>query len=146
MRIAGTPGSTPRITYPAGWLRVGGARAVLLLGQCRVLFAMAREEQDDDTLEAIEADVLLHVVDAADPDFRRQMIAVEQVLEEILERPRPALLVFNKADRLEPEVAAGLHVEFPDSFVISARRGEGVHALRGFLWEESAASGRKRAS
>jgi len=97
-------------------------------------------------MEAIEADVLLHVVDAADPDFRRQMVAVEQVLEEILERPRPALLVFNKADRLEPEVAAGLHVEFPDSFVISARRGEGVDALRGFLWEESAASGRKRAS
>jgi GTP-binding protein HflX len=35
-------------------------------------------------VEAIEADVLLHVTDAADPDFRRHLTAVDQVLDEIL--------------------------------------------------------------
>ena len=96
--------------------------------------------------ETVEADLLLHVVDAADPEFRRQMVAVEQVLEEILVRTRPAMLVFNKADRLDPEAMAGLRVEFPGSFVISARDGEGIDTLRSFLWEHAAAGRRRRAS
>ncbi len=97
-------------------------------------------------METIEADLLLHVVDAADPEFREQMAAVEQVLEEIVERPRPALLIFNKADRLAPEPAAGLRVEFPGSFVISALDGQGVDSLRDFLWEQAARHARRRAS
>jgi GTP-binding protein HflX len=52
-------------------------------------------------VEAIEADLLLHVVDASDPLFRRRMTAVEQVLEKIMSEPRPTTLVFNKADRWE---------------------------------------------
>jgi GTP-binding protein HflX len=79
---------------------------------------------------------LLHVVDASAPDFRRQMSAVEEVLEEILERPRPITLVFNKCDRFVGDGidAAALHAEFPGAFVVSARRGEGLDALRAFLW------------
>jgi GTP-binding protein HflX len=96
-------------------------------------------------IEAVEADVLLHVVDAADPEFRRQMSDVELVLEELLEEPRPTVLVFNKCDRLEPEAEAGLRVEYPGAFTISARRGEGLGALREFLWEQ-AATRRRRAS
>ena len=95
-------------------------------------------------METIEADVLLHVVDAADPGFRRQMTAVEQVLEEILDRPRPAVLAFNKGDLIDEERSAGLRVEFPGCFVISARSGEGLDALRAFLWEQAAE--RRRAS
>ena len=87
-------------------------------------------------VEAIEADVLLHVVDAADPDFRRQMVAVENVLETILETPRPAFLVFNKADLVGDEVALdALRAEFPDSFVVSARTAQGLDELREHLWE-----------
>jgi len=97
-------------------------------------------------MEAVRADLLLHVVDAADQEFRHQMTAVEQVLEEILERPRHALLIFNKADRLDADAIAGLRVEFPGSFVISARGGDGIDALRGFLWEQSNASRRRHAS
>ena len=37
---------------------------------------------------------------------------VEEVIEELLEEPRPTVLVFNKCDRLDPEVAAGLKVEY----------------------------------
>jgi GTP-binding protein HflX len=96
-------------------------------------------------IEAVEADVLLNVVDAADPEFRRQMSDVEQVLDELLEEPRPTVLVFNKCDRLEPEAEAGLRVEYPGAFTISARRGEGLGALREFLWEQ-ATTRRRRAS
>ena len=85
-------------------------------------------------VEAIEADVLLHVVDAADPDRRRQMDAVDGVLEEILETPRPSLLVFNKCDLLPGEAVAALRVEFPGSHVVSARSGEGIAELREELW------------
>jgi GTP-binding protein HflX len=89
-------------------------------------------------VEAIEADLLLHVVDAADPDRRRQMNAVDGVLEEILETPRPRLLVFNKGDLLPPESADGLRVEFPGCHVVSARTGEGLAALREDLWTRAA--------
>jgi GTP-binding protein HflX len=89
-------------------------------------------------VEAIEADLLLHVVDAADPDRARQMMAVEGVLEEILESPRPQVLVFNKCDLLEPEAGAGLAVEFPGCHVVSARTGEGLDELRRYLWHRAA--------
>jgi GTP-binding protein HflX len=89
-------------------------------------------------VEAIEADVLLHVVDAADPDHRRQMNAVEGVLEEILVTPRPTVLVFNKCDRIDPDLAAGLRAEIPGCFTVSARTGDGLAELREYLWHRSA--------
>jgi GTPase len=89
-------------------------------------------------VEAIEADLLLHVVDAADPDFRHHIAAVEEVLEAILEEPRPTTLVFNKVDAIgDPALVAALRVEFPGSFTISARNGEGLGELRGFLWQQA---------
>jgi GTP-binding protein HflX len=98
-------------------------------------------------VEAIEADLLLHVVDAADPHFRRQIAAVEEVLEEILETPRPTTLVFNKVDLIDdPDVIAGLRVEFPDSFAVSAAKGEGLDELREFLWAQAAERAARAAS
>src|SRR5439155_235763 len=71
--------------------------------------------------EAVEADLLLHVVDASAPDFRGQMSAVEVVLEKLLDHPRPTVMVFNKSDRLgDATEAAGLRAEFPGAFVVSA--------------------------
>ena len=90
-------------------------------------------------VEAVEADLLLHVVDAADPDLRRQMIAVEGVLEELLETPRPTVLVFNKTDLVrDRDALAGLAVEFPGAFQVSARTSEGLESLRAFVWEQAA--------
>ncbi|HKQ58256.1 MAG TPA: GTPase HflX [Candidatus Eisenbacteria bacterium] len=98
-------------------------------------------------VEAIEADLLLHVVDASDPHFPRQIAAVEEVLDEILETPRPATLVFNKADRVaDPTMLDGLRVEYPGSFTISARTGEGLDALARALWAESKARSAIRAT
>jgi GTP-binding protein HflX len=94
-------------------------------------------------VEAIEADLLLHVTDAADPDFRRHIVAVDQVLDEILREPRPPrLMVFNKSDRLEEDAEAGLRVEFPGCHVVSATTGAGLDPLRAEIFRRAAARGR----
>ncbi len=89
-------------------------------------------------VEAVEADLLVHVVDGADPQFRRQMSAVEDVLEEILDAPRPTVLVLNKADRMDEDRAAGLAAEFPDALRVSALTGAGLEPLRELLWDRAA--------
>jgi GTP-binding protein HflX len=53
--------------------------------------------------EAIDADLLLHVVDAANPRFAEQIGQVQKVLKEIGAHGIPQLLVFNKIDALDPE-------------------------------------------
>src|SRR5204862_440261 len=53
------------------------------------------------TLEEVsEADLILHVIDAAAPDRERRMTAVRQVLEEVGAADAPAVQVFNKVDVL----------------------------------------------
>lgn len=87
--------------------------------------------------EAIDADLLLHVVDASNPGFPEQMAQVQKVLNEIGAADIPQILVFNKLDSLQAEQRPPLledqydvdgHV-FPRLFV-SARSGEGLDALR----------------
>jgi GTPase len=86
-------------------------------------------------VEAIEADLLLHVVDCSDPDMDRQMQAVDKVLEGLLETPRPTTLVFNKVDLLaDPDLEAGLRAAHPGAFLVSARTGAGLADLREALW------------
>lgn len=53
--------------------------------------------------EAIDADLLLHVVDAANPRFAEQILQVQRVLKEIGADRIPQLLVFNKIDALDTE-------------------------------------------
>src|SRR5262249_9073901 len=89
-------------------------------------------------VEAIEADLLIHVVDGADPQFGRQMAAVEEVLDQILEAPRPTVLVFNKADRIDEDRAAALQAEYPEAVTVSALSGAGLDPLRELIWERSA--------
>jgi GTP-binding protein HflX len=90
-------------------------------------------------VEAIEADVLVHVTDASDADFGRHITAVDGVLDEILGDPRPPrLMVFNKADRLSEEAAAALRVEFPDCLVVSALTKVGLDVLRAEIFRRAA--------
>ena len=53
--------------------------------------------------EAVDADLLLHVVDASNPDFVEQIEQVQRVLTEIGAADIPQLLVFNKIDALDAE-------------------------------------------
>lgn len=90
--------------------------------------------------EAIDADLLLHVVDASNEDFPEQMAQVERVLLEIDAADIPQILVFNKLDSLPIERRPTLLVDqyevagrlLPRLFV-SAKSGEGVSNLRSTL-------------
>jgi len=87
-------------------------------------------------VEAIECDLLLHVVDASDGDFRERITAVEQVLETIVAAPRETRLVFNKVDLVDDdETLAALRVDYPTSFQVSARTGAGIDELRNAIWK-----------
>ena len=78
--------------------------------------------------EALEASLLVHVVDASDPGFERQLAVTEQVLDEIGAREVPRLLVFNKIDRGGD--AALLRSRYPDCLVMSAKNPQDVAKLR----------------
>jgi GTP-binding protein HflX len=81
--------------------------------------------------EARDADLLLHVVDAADPLREERVGHVDAVLAEIGAGEIPQILVYNKIDRLED--AEPRHDEphrARERLWLSARTGEGVEALR----------------
>jgi len=80
--------------------------------------------------EAREADLLLHVVDAADPLYRERMAVTRRVLAELEVGEMPELLVLNKADRLEASQREALAADHPDAIVVSARERGDVAALR----------------
>ncbi len=82
------------------------------------------------TLDQVkEADLLLHLVDASDPDPERQIEAVRTVLSEIDARHLPEIIVINKADQAEPATVKRLANLHPRAVIISALTGEGIHSL-----------------
>jgi GTP-binding protein HflX len=76
--------------------------------------------------EAADADLLVHVVDADDPDPDGQIIAVRDVLNEIGAAEVPEILVFNKIDIAEPAVVQRLLTVYEGSVAVSAVTGEHV--------------------
>ncbi len=80
--------------------------------------------------EALEASLLLYVVDASDPTCEAQLEVTRGVLEEIGADSVPSLLLLNKADRLDPALRAELLARHPDAVVLSARVPGDVAALR----------------
>jgi GTPase len=81
------------------------------------------------TLEELgDASLLLHVVDVSDPAHDAQVEAVEQILDGLGLGSKPRLLVWNKADRIDPELAATL-VRTRGGVAISAATGQGLEAL-----------------
>ncbi|ARC51562.1 GTPase HflX [Neisseria mucosa] len=100
--------------------------------------------------ETALADVLLHVVDASNPDFERQMDDVNVVLEEIGAHEVPQLVVYNKIDLL-PEGARDAGVLRDNSgravgVNISVTKSLGLDALREAMIERALENGGKRSS
>lgn len=81
--------------------------------------------------EVVQADLLLHVVDASHPDAEAQIQAVDVVLREIGADGKPTLMVFNKIDQLNGrlDTLAGSLERHPRAVAISAATGEGIPAL-----------------
>ena len=81
--------------------------------------------------EALHADLLLHVVDATQPDPDAHIGAVEAVLESIGAHERPRVLVFNKVDALpDEESLLGLRARYAGAMFVSAAKRQGIAALR----------------
>jgi len=90
--------------------------------------------------EAVDADLLLHVVDASHPDYMLQIEQVQRVLVEIGAEKLPQILVFNKIDAIaESRLPLQMHDSFeldgeqtPRVF-LSAQAGIGLAQLRSLL-------------
>jgi GTPase len=85
------------------------------------------------TLEEVrEADLILHVADASEPEPRRgsQADAVAEVLDEIGAAEVPRLAVLNKVDLVGDDDRAALRNRQPDAVQVSAATGEGLDELR----------------
>ncbi len=85
--------------------------------------------------ETVEADLLLHVVDASDANYELQIKAVMEVLSEIGAQDKPSVFVFNKADKLpeaeqDNEYVAARMLQGRDGVVISAKDEQGLKMLR----------------
>ena len=79
------------------------------------------------TLEEVaDADLIVHVVDAAHPDPAGQIATVRDVIGEVGARDIPELVVFNKADLITPEERLVLQGLEPNAVFASARTGAGV--------------------
>ena len=74
--------------------------------------------------EAVDADLLLHVVDASDPNVFDKIAVVEDVLKDLGADEERILTVFNKADRMDDAPPPGKR-----SLIISALTGQGIDAL-----------------
>lgn len=109
----------------------GGRSAILTdtVGFVRKLPHQLVEAFKSTLEQTVHADLLLHVIDAAQAEPRVQVDAVDQVLMQIGAGEVPRFMVLNKADRLDPQARRRLKGWFPDGMVISALRGEGLEAL-----------------
>ncbi|WP_243021514.1 GTPase HflX [Simplicispira sedimenti] len=92
--------------------------------------------------EAVDADLLLHVVDAANPHYPEQIQQVQKVLREIGADEIPQILVFNKLDAVDPEARPGVLKDSYDlegrqvvRLFLSARNAQGLEVLRTELAE-----------
>ena len=92
--------------------------------------------------EAAESSLLLHVIDASDPGFERQLAVTDKVLDEIGAGEVPRIRVFNKIDMVgdadaQAERETALRAQYPDCVVMSAKRESDVAdmhaAIRAFF-------------
>jgi GTP-binding protein HflX len=113
-------------------LRLPGGETVLLsdtVGFVRRLPHQLVESFRSTLEEVVDADLLLHVVDAGSTGAEQQIEAVRAVLDEIGAGHLPELLVLNKADLADDVDVKALIAPHPQAVVVSAITGEGVTVL-----------------
>jgi GTP-binding protein HflX len=83
------------------------------------------------TLEEVgDADVIVHVVDGSHPDPAAQLATVRDVMGDVGARSTREIVVFNKADLVDPDTRLVLRGLEPDALFVSSRTGEGIEELR----------------
>lgn len=83
------------------------------------------------TLEEVtSSDLLLHIVDTSHPEFKKQIVAVEKVLQELDALGKPMITIFNKMDLIKNKpLLPRLKRKYKDSINISAKKGLGLDRL-----------------
>jgi GTP-binding protein HflX len=76
------------------------------------------------------AELYLHVVDVSHPAWEEQMEIADATVATIENPGVETIYVFNKIDRVDPELLEGLRTRFPDGVFVSAASGDGMDALR----------------
>jgi GTP-binding protein HflX len=126
-RLFATLDTTVRALHPESHPRVLVSDTVGFLKQLpHDLVASFRSTLD----EALEASLLLYVVDASDPTFQAQLDVTREVLRGIGAAEVPSLLLFNKIDRLDEAARSALRERYPGAVLLSAHAPEDVAALR----------------
>lgn len=80
--------------------------------------------------EALNASLLLFIVDSSDAAFRSQLQVTQDVLSEVGATDVPRLLILNKRDQLSMEEQQALQTEFPEAIMISTRDKIDLQRLR----------------
>ncbi len=80
--------------------------------------------------EALNASLLLFVVDSSDPSFRSQLEVTRSVLAEVGATDVPRLLLLNKRDQLTQQQQDELKLEFPEAIFLSTRNKDDLSQLR----------------
>lgn len=83
--------------------------------------------------EVLEADMLIHIVDATAEDLEEKIATVDSVLAEIEANKKSVILVFNKIDRLFKEEKERYERKFPEALFISAAKNTGLDLLKEHL-------------
>ena len=83
--------------------------------------------------EVLDASLLLHIVDAADPAFRSHIQVTKEVLEDIGAGMLPSLVILNKIDIVDSSRKALLEKEFPEAIAMSALNPQDIEALHSRL-------------
>jgi GTP-binding protein HflX len=79
--------------------------------------------------EAVDTDIVLHVVDASADHPEHQIEAVRETLHSIEAHETPELLVLNKSDAVSPEALQRLRNMHPEAVVVSAHTKDGLDVL-----------------
>lgn len=86
--------------------------------------------------EVLQADFLIHVIDASHSGFEEQMRIVLGTLQEIGVKHKNIIKVFNKIDAVEdPETLRVLRQKYPDALFVSAKRGINLTSLKEAIGE-----------
>lgn len=118
--------TTRRVVLPDGWAVLMTDTVGFIRELPHHLIAAFRSTLE----EVVDADFLIHVVDASHPQREQQQSAVEDVLEELGAGDKPVLTVFNKADLVKDHYELRhLVANTPNSLYMSAASREGIPSL-----------------
>jgi len=80
--------------------------------------------------EAALADILIHILDACEPDIESNFQTTLSVLKELGAKEIPIITVLNKIDKIDAQAAEELQNRFPESIAVSVKNGFGLDNLK----------------